>query len=108
MPRSKYGELLGSFTAEQLAGGLNLCSATADGWQPGGPWDAEAGALMRLTDSRFELLDAQLQMDAYLPAHPMRASLRGQGEVVDSRIVALQRNLVRPRPFHFSIRPAAK
>ena len=42
---------LGNFTAEQLHQGLNLCSATADGWQPGGPWDAQAGALIRLTDA---------------------------------------------------------
>ena len=47
-------------------------------------------------------------VDAYLPAHPERASLRGQGEAADARLVALQRALVRPRPFHFAIRPAAK
>ena len=99
---------LGAFSAKQLAQGINICSATADGWQPGGPWDAEAGALIRITDARFELLEAQRQADAYLPEHPALSSIRSQADAVNTRLEALQRSLVKPRPFHFEIRPAAR
>ena len=86
---------------------MNIASATADGWEPGGPWDAEAAALIRLTDARSEVDSARRLADRYLPGHPEGAALRGQSDQTDARIVDLQRALVRPRPFHFVVRPAA-
>ena len=98
---------LGAYTADQLAQGINLCSATADGWEPGGPWDAEASALIRLTDARSELADVLRQIDFYLPAFPARDSLHTQTAAANSRLEALQRTLVRPRSFHFIVRPVS-
>ena len=48
------GRGLGSLTADQLTAGVNIASATADAWQPGGPWDAQGWALNFLTDARNE------------------------------------------------------
>lgn len=97
---------LGTFTAKQLAEGVNICSATADGWEPGGPWDAQAALLIRLTDARDDVAQTLRLTDHYLPAHPDREALRRDAEEANARLVSYQRALVKPRPFHFGIRPA--
>ena len=86
---------------------MNIASATADGWEPGGPWDGQAALLIRLTDARSEVATARRLADDYLPGHPERDALHRQAEEADARLVDLQRTLVRPRPFHFVVRPAA-
>jgi lysophospholipase L1-like esterase len=113
MPEGRYevladGRSLGSFAADRLAAGVNISSATADGWEPGGPWDAQAALLVRLTDARSEIATADRLTDHYLPSHPDLGSLREQARQADARIVDLQRSLVRPRPFHFVVRPVTK
>ena len=65
---------MGTFTDQQLAAGLNIASATADGWEPGGPWDAEAGILIHLTEARSQLEEAARSLDQYLPNHPERTA----------------------------------
>ncbi len=97
---------LGTFTDHQLARGLNIASATADGWEPGGPWDAEAALLIHLTDARDRLDQADRLLDHYLPRHPERGALREQSKEINGRIEAIQRRLLRPRPFHFIVRRA--
>ena len=113
LPEGRYdvladGRPLGSFAADRLAAGVNISSATADGWEPGGPWDAQAALLVRLTDARSEVATARRLADDYLPGHPERDALHRQAEEADARLVDLQRTLVRPRPFHFVVRPAAE
>lgn len=100
------GRSLGTFMARQLAQCVNICSSTADGWEPGGPWDVEAAALIHLTDARSELMEAQRQNNNLLPMHPARASLDSQVEAANEKLENLQRTLVRPRPFHFVVRLA--
>lgn len=102
------GRSLGTFDSDRLAQGINIASATADGWEPGGPWDAQAWILVRLTDSRSELATGQRFTDHYLPALPTREELRSKSDETNARIEDLQRSLVRPRPFRFVIRPAPK
>ncbi len=101
------GRGLGAFTAEELDRGVNIASSTADGWEPGGPWDAEAGILIRLTDARSELAEADRLLQLDQPNHPARAAFRDQSNQANDRLVDLQRTLVRPRPFRFVVRPAA-
>jgi lysophospholipase L1-like esterase len=113
LPAGRYeiladGRAVGTFTDQQLAAGLNIASATANGWEPGGPWDAEAGVLIHLTDARSQLAESARALDQYLPNHPERTALHAQTRAIDERIEALQRTLLKPRPFHFVIRPAAK
>ncbi len=112
LPEGRYdvladGQPLGAFAADRLAAGVNVSSATADGWEPGGPWDAQAALLVRLTDARSEVATARRLADDYLPGHPERDALHGQAEEADARLMDFQRTLVRPRPFRFVVRPAA-
>jgi hypothetical protein len=111
LPEGRYdvladGRPLGWLAADRLAAGVNISSATADGWEPGGPRDAEAALLIRLTDAQGEVATARRLAEDYLPGHPERESLRRQAEEANARLEGLQRTLVRPRPLHFVVRPA--
>ena len=77
---------LGQFTARQLAEGVNLSSATADGWEPGGPWDAQAWILKDMTE-RSQLASSRRFLDHYLPGIPSRrgASCSRRGDQSPSR-----------------------
>jgi lysophospholipase L1-like esterase len=101
------GRALGAFSESELAAGVNLSSATADGWEPGGPWDAEASVLILMTDARNQLAQSARFLDHYLPAHPERAALHAQCREINQRVEELQRALLKPRPFHFVVRRAA-
>jgi lysophospholipase L1-like esterase len=111
LPEGKYdvfadGRNLGWFPADRLAQGVNIASATADGWEPGGPWDAQAALLIRITDARDQLSQAQQATDRYIPIHPELPEILRQADAADARLVDLQRSLVQPHPFHFLIRPS--
>jgi lysophospholipase L1-like esterase len=113
LPEGRYevvvdGRSLGSFASGQLSAGVNIASATADAWQPGGPWDAQASLLIRLTDARSEIATARRSADIDLPRHPNRDEWQHQAEEINARLEALQRTLVRPTVYHFVVRPAAK
>ncbi len=113
LPAGRYAitaddRALGTFTDKQLATGLNVASSTADGWQPGGPWDAEAGILIHLTDARDKIAQAEVFLDHVLPKHPERIELHSQAKTINERIEQLQRTLLEPRPFHFVIQPARR
>jgi lysophospholipase L1-like esterase len=110
LPPDRYevradGRSLGSFTEKQLSQGLNVSSVTADGWEPGGPWDAEAGVLISLTDARDQIAQSERYFDHFLPAHPERVALHTQSQEINRRIEALQRTLLTPRAFHFVVSP---
>ena len=100
------GRSLGTHSAEQLQEGLNISSATGNGWQPGGPWDAQAWALVKLTDARNELAKGLAETHELQPDHPGMADLQSQAAETNAQLERLQRTLVRPRPFHFVIQPA--
>jgi lysophospholipase L1-like esterase len=112
LPDGRYevlvdGRLLGRFTNRQLAGGLNIASLTPDPWQPGGPWDAEATILSRLTDARSEVGVAQRFTGTYLPRQPNREVIGSQMVKVNAALEELQRTLVKPTPYHYVIRPTS-
>lgn len=97
---------LGTWPADQLGKGINICSATADGWEPGGPWDAQSACLIKITDARSEVEFARRNLHHFLPKYPEAAVYRERTETAVARLEDLQRELVKPRPFHFVIRPA--
>ena len=112
LPEGRYevmadGRSLGTFAADRLDQGVNISSATADGWEPGGPWEAQAWSLNELTDARSELASAGRTVHHYLPDYPDWDSFRKGSDDVNARLEALQRTLVKPRPFHFVVRPAS-
>lgn len=99
---------LGKFTSVQLEQGVNLCSATADPWEPGGPWEAQATILISLTNARNELAVSRALTGVYVPNRPDKAALDEQSEAINTRLETLQRSVVKPVPFHFVIRKAAE
>ncbi|WP_165221732.1 GDSL-type esterase/lipase family protein [Aquisphaera insulae] len=112
LPHGRYaievdGRGLGTWTDEQLAKSESLASATSDGWQPGGPWDAQAWILQDMTQGRDKMSAGRLFLDHYLPNHPDRDRLHAMDSEINARIEDLQRALVKPRPFHFVIRKAS-
>ena len=102
------GRPLGKFSADRLAKGVNLSSATADGWQPGGPWEAQAWSLTNLTEGRSLLATARIELAHHLPDHPRLAEIDAQTRAVNVQVETLQRTLLAPRPFHFVIEKAAE
>ncbi|HUU23742.1 MAG TPA: SGNH/GDSL hydrolase family protein, partial [Phycisphaerae bacterium] len=110
LPEGRYDVLaddrgVGSFTAGQLAAGVNIAFTTTDAWQPGGPWDAQAGVLRQLTEARHQLASARLLSGLYFPGQAERPPMGRQAEAVNSQIEELQRSIARPRPYRFVIRP---
>lgn len=99
------GRSAGTLTAEQLAAGVNISSTTADPWQPGGPWNAQANLLRNLTDARHEVMTAKVLAPFYLPTSPAVMELGRQVGAFDERIVEMQRTLARPQPYHFAVKP---
>jgi lysophospholipase L1-like esterase len=97
---------VGTFSAEQLAGGVNLSSATADPWQPGGPWEAQAWLVNMLTDARNSEVAPEKFFEDYLKQNPNRAQIARQTAEANGRIEALQRETAKPVTYHFVIRPA--
>jgi hypothetical protein len=111
LPPGRYdvlaeGRPLGAFLEKELAAGVNIASATADGWEPGGPWDAAATTLISMTDARDQIANAGRALDHYLPGHPDRTELHMQSRAINQKIEALQKTLVKPRAFHFVVRRA--
>jgi lysophospholipase L1-like esterase len=110
LPAGKYeitadGRSAGAFTAGQLAAGVNISSTTADPWQPGGPWNAQANLLKNLTDARHEVGLANSEARVTLPGSPVAEDLGRQATSLDDRIVEAQRTVAKPRPYRFRVRP---
>lgn len=111
LPRGEYtieveGRALGRFSADRLEKGINVASATADPWEPGGPWDSQSTLLISLTDARIEITQMQKQLPRYLPETPARAEVASQAATIDEQIHTLQRALVRPASYRWVIQPA--
>ncbi|AMV40680.1 hypothetical protein [Planctomyces sp. SH-PL62] len=97
------GRALGTWPARRLAEGVNLASATADGWEPGGPWEAAAWALAELTEARTKLFQSKLGLAHHLPGSPVLPAFDEQAAEINARLEALQHAIVAPRPFHFVV-----
>lgn len=95
------GRLLGKFTARQLASDLNISSMTANGWEPGGPWDAQAAALKMVTDARMEIVGSQSYSSLFLTDHPGMDAVRAETQAALERLEALQRKYATPVKVHF-------
>lgn len=111
LPPGRYdvhaaGRLVGTFEAAQLAEGVNLSSATPDPWLPGGPWDAQAHLLKRLTEARHDIRVDALWAPDFLAGSPSKASAIHDLDELDASILKTQRNVARPVPYRFVVQPA--
>jgi hypothetical protein len=99
---------LGTWSAEALSQGVNLASATADPWVPGGPWDAQGHAVKVFTDMRDELASARQGLDQTLKSHPRIKALETETDRIEKSIVKLQRDIARPIPVEYVIKKSSK
>lgn len=111
LPAGKYDvsaddRAVGSFTAAQLSEGVNIASTTANAWQPGGPWNAQADALVHLTNARSELAVGNLLGRLHLSNNPLVEELATATQPTNERIEELQRMVAKPRPYRFMVQPA--
>jgi lysophospholipase L1-like esterase len=102
------GRLLGKASSSRLARGLNISSITADGWEPGGPWDAQSDIVKELVDARDKLWMSGVLRANYNALHPDRTKLEKQTRDLDDRLVAQQRAQAKPHPYRFEIRRAER
>jgi lysophospholipase L1-like esterase len=100
------GRALGKQSAADLAKGVNLSSATADGWQPGGPWDAQSCVVKELVDARDKLEGGRALQSRLLPNRPGFENLTKDDRKLESELVSEQRQVAKPYPYHFEIRKA--
>ncbi len=98
------GRTIGTVDSAQLAGGINISSMTTNGWEPGGPWDAQAAVIKALTEARERLDTATSLRSEFLSAHPKSAELDARTVLAETNLVELQRQTAHPYPYHFRIR----
>jgi lysophospholipase L1-like esterase len=109
LPAGRYrvcadGLGVGLYTAQQLAAGVNIASATTNVWEPGGPWSAQAEVLQSLTNGRHEVAAAALLARLHYGA-ALADPLASSAEEADRQLIALQRQAARPRPYRFTVQP---
>jgi len=101
---SVEGRGLGTWDAKQLAEGLNISSATADGWQPGGPWDAQSDTVKEIVDARDKLwMGGQVRLQ-YNDTNPKAKALAAEFQRLDEKLTGLARAQARPYPYRFEVR----
>ncbi|HZZ43595.1 MAG TPA: GDSL-type esterase/lipase family protein [Tepidisphaeraceae bacterium] len=106
LPPGKYtlsasGRPLGTFTSDALSKGVNLSSATADPWLPGGPWDAQGWLVHSLTQSRFLLATTRKYTPNYLKDNQNAPAIDTQTLQASAQLESLQRLTAKPVPYHF-------
>ncbi len=109
LPSGEYeiraeGRSLGKVNAAVLAHGLNIFSMTADGWEPGGPWDAQSNAVRELVDARDKVWMSGFVRAHFLANHPQNTDLEKKTQRLDDELVTLQHAIAKPYPYHFEIR----
>lgn len=100
------GRLLGRYSAESLARGENIASATSNGWEPGGPWDAQSDAVKELVDARDKAWGGEHFRLQFNGDNPASSKLERQARRADDALVALTRSTAKPYPYRFEIRRA--
>jgi lysophospholipase L1-like esterase len=96
--------LLGRYSAERLSQGENIASATANGWEPGGPWDAQSDAVRELVDARDKAWGGEHFRRQFNDDNPLSPKLRRQAQAADDALVTLARSTAKPYPYLFEIR----
>ncbi|MES2706902.1 MAG: SGNH/GDSL hydrolase family protein [Verrucomicrobiota bacterium] len=109
LPEGKYeitacGRKMGEESAAALAKGVNMASMTANGWEPGGLWNAQSDAVKELVDARDKLRAGGVIREKFAAPHPESAALADESAKLDSRLTEHMRHLARPVPYRIEIR----
>lgn len=99
------GRGVGYYSAEQLANGIDIASATSNGFLPGGPWDAQANVIKQLTEARSQLGQAAGQRIEYFGQADWSVKAGEKSKAIDDQLYELQRMMAQPRPYHFVLKP---
>jgi lysophospholipase L1-like esterase len=100
------GRLLGTWDGKQLAEGVNISSATANGWEPGGPWDAQSDVVKEIVDARDKLWMGGQVRAQHNDTNPNSAALATEFNRLDERLTELARAQAKPFPYRFEVRAA--
>ena len=95
---------VGTYTAADLARGINIASATPDAWVPGGPWDAQAATLIMLTESRSQLCQAQKLAPLYTSGNPHYTEAGERVRAINVSLEELQRLIAKPVSYRFVLK----
>lgn len=98
------GRLLGTWDAKRLAEGMNISSATANGWEPGGPWDAQADVVKEIVDARDKLWMGGRVQAQHNDTNPKSADLAAEFNRIDQQITEVARAQAAPYPYRFEVR----
>lgn len=98
------GRLLGKYSAERLARGENIASATSNGWEPGGPWDAQSDAVREIIDARDKAWGGEHFRQQFNGDNPATKKIQRQARTADQDLVTLARSMAKPYPYRFEIR----
>jgi hypothetical protein len=113
LPAGRYlvtadGRGVGTYSAPQLAEGVNIAFATTNAWEPGGPWDAQASLLKMVTEAKDNVQTAEYLGLLYAANGDATAQDTAESEQAVRDLEALQRSTARPHPYRFVIEPAAE
>ncbi|MBK8000641.1 MAG: hypothetical protein IPK15_18480 [Verrucomicrobia bacterium] len=100
------GRLLGKYSAARLARGENIASATSNGREPGGPWDAQSDAVREIVDARDKAWGGEHFRKQFNGDNPDSAKLQREARKADQALVTLARSMAKPYPYWFEIRKA--
>lgn len=98
------GRKVGTWPHAALDKGINISFATANPWEPGGPWDAQSNVVVRLTEARHELDLSRMMARLYDPKLQDDPKWQADTAEANERIERLQREAARPRKYHFIVR----
>ena len=99
---------MGDTSSGAAASVVLIASHTANGWEPGGPWNTQANVLMQLTNARHELATAGLLANLHTKQGDLADQLARQSVSANEQLEMLQRSVAQPRPYRFVIEPTAK
>ena len=97
------GRGVGSYPADLLERGVDIATATTNGFLPGGPWDAQANVIRQLTEARSKLNAANGQRAEYFGEAPWSLEMARHSADIDERFYDLLREMAKPRPYRFTL-----
>lgn len=101
---SAMGRKISEESAATLARGVNMASMTANGWEPGGLWNAQSDTVKELVDARDKMSAGSAVREKFLTSHPDAKSLAEEAAKLDRALTDRMRHLAAPVPYEIEVR----
>lgn len=95
---------LGKASAARLTEGVNVSSMTANGWEPGGPWNAQSDSVKELVAARDLIMQGTAIRKNFDAANPDTAGLDRSAKDLEENLTGLMRRTAKPQAYQFEIR----